>query len=498
MSLAQRTCLSVSLLLFWIALPAPAQISFSRHNYPVTTPTNIATGDINKDSYPDIVTTEAGNPDTISVRFNNKNGTFAAPVNYSGVKQTGKLILADLDGDGNLDIVLASEDVTQPGIFVMYGRGDGTFEALTQISLPSPTLDVVVADFNHDHLPDFAVIPNDGTNHVDVYRNRGSRVFTHLATINSPVQPFHLAVGNFNGANGIPDIAIQGCCVPGHPGADAVYTAVNTGGGTSFTLHQVLFNVGSLGVQVADVDQDGRDDLLVAATSCNSRCANGYVVYSAPNGSAATVVKLALGTFPPVVGAGFEAVSGDFNGDGSNDVAFGIFGDGASSPDRLRIYAGDSKHSRSFSLHRDFTQGFGTGPTFMREADFNDDSKPDIVDLGFYTDEISVLLNTSKVTPACLVPSGAGVLICRPAPVSHVSSPFAVAAAAKAPSGMFVDAMRVYIDNVNKYTVGNGAKFGSMSISIQLSAAPGTHRLTVVAYLNNGRALTSSETFTIP
>jgi len=95
--------------------------------------------DLNNDGYPDIVamTLPFGYMGTVVVIMNQRNGTFAAPVTvsrpasiYSGLTNFN---LADIDGDGKLDLIVAGIGTTDDNpnsnvVFeVVFGNGDGTF-----------------------------------------------------------------------------------------------------------------------------------------------------------------------------------------------------------------------------------------------------------------------------------------------------------------------------------------------------------------------------------
>src|SRR2546428_5557749 len=51
--------------------------------------------------------------------------SFLPPVSYTMTGASG-ITAVDLDGDGNLDLIVG--DVNGPRLSLLYGRGDGTFE----------------------------------------------------------------------------------------------------------------------------------------------------------------------------------------------------------------------------------------------------------------------------------------------------------------------------------------------------------------------------------
>jgi hypothetical protein len=93
---------------------------------------------------------------------------------------------------------------------------------------------------------------------------------------------------------------------------------------------------------------------------------------------------------------------------------------------------------------------------------------------------------------SCSALATAGVRICTPTAGSKVGSPVSVVAASTPPSGTSITAIRLYVDNRAKTTIGGSR------LSTSVSLAAGLHHLTVVAYESNGHALTSSETITVP
>jgi hypothetical protein len=83
------------------------------------------------------------------------------------------------------------------------------------------------------------------------------------------------------------------------------------------------------------------------------------------------------------------------------------------------------------------------------------------------------------------------VRICSPTAGATAISPVSITAAAKAASATTVKAMRVYVDNVAKFTV-NGA-----TLSTSLPMAAGNHSIAVVGFEANGATLKTTETITV-
>src|ERR1039458_8757015 len=137
---------------------------------------SVAIGDVNHDGHPDIVVAnldQNGSSPTgeVSVLLGNGDGTFQAPLSYSsGGFGSQSVAIGDVNGDGNLDLVVGS--VCQDkgcsngygAVSVLLGNGDGTFQAPvsyssggydgTSVAIADVNgdgrLDVIVANFCHD------------------------------------------------------------------------------------------------------------------------------------------------------------------------------------------------------------------------------------------------------------------------------------------------------------------------------------------------------------
>jgi hypothetical protein len=107
----------------------------------------------------------------VGVLLGNGNGSFQPVVEYaSGGDQASSVTLADLNGDGRLD--LAVTNYLSGNVSILLGHGNGTFQpAVSYSSGAALASAVLVGDFNHDNLLDLAVANvcndiNDCTNGV--------------------------------------------------------------------------------------------------------------------------------------------------------------------------------------------------------------------------------------------------------------------------------------------------------------------------------------------
>ena len=138
----------------------------------VENPKSIAVADLNHDGALDIVVSSFGTDTaSIGVFMNDGSGNFAAQVRYptsgnthSATIASGDLrvAIADLNGDGHLDLAVPNFGDNSVGIFM--GVGDGTFGVeATQAAGFLPDA-IAVGDVNGDGRPDLAIATNNPNN----------------------------------------------------------------------------------------------------------------------------------------------------------------------------------------------------------------------------------------------------------------------------------------------------------------------------------------------
>jgi hypothetical protein len=173
-------------------------------NPPSTGFSGIAAGDINNDGWPDLVLTNSAVPyNNVFVLLNNQHGGFTqVPANFGAT--TNQPILVDLNGDGDLDLVLSGGS----GAEVYVGNGKGAFTY--KVSLGGPfgafTGFNYVADVNGDGIPDVLVT---GFDTLMVYLGEGGVTYASPFSIGLGPAPANLLVENLHGQSstaGRPDI----------------------------------------------------------------------------------------------------------------------------------------------------------------------------------------------------------------------------------------------------------------------------------------------------
>jgi|HubBroStandDraft_6_1064221.scaffolds.fasta_scaffold00550_30 hypothetical protein len=206
----------------------------------------MAVGDVNQDGKLDLLVASLGdgtaNSGSVSVLLGNGDGTFQPPVNYtSGAENTTAVALADINGDGKLDLVVSSQyengSLTSGVVGVFLGNGDGTFQPPLNVITPVPLGDVslAVADFNGDGRLDVAI----GYGDILLLGN-GDGTFQSPSLLGA--SSLGIVAADFNG-DGRPDLAVGGVTVllnvspvptitsvsssrnPSRPGEEVTFTA---------------------------------------------------------------------------------------------------------------------------------------------------------------------------------------------------------------------------------------------------------------------------------
>ena len=194
---------------------------------------SVASADFNNDTFDDIVSYSP--QDGLAHVYLHGCTGFGRHDDYP-VGKSNKLVLADINNDGLLDIV--------SGVTVLLAHPDGTFVAANNIA---PRVDdFAVADVNGDHYLDVITLTNAA---ITVHLGHGNGGFTTSATLPSATSAF--AIGDIDG-DGRQDIVSEDVVELGN-GDGTFHAGTPVAGLGSFTQAQLF-----------DLDLDGQLDLITS------------------------------------------------------------------------------------------------------------------------------------------------------------------------------------------------------------------------------------------
>ncbi len=233
-------------------------------------PYYVATGDFNEDGRLDVAVSGADQitGTRLAVYLGSGNGAFSLRYSVQGINRPFSLTIADLNRDGNLDIVADTqrEGGTQ-GITPYFGNGDGSFNPQSMLvtfhSFTGIQFGSGVADFNGDGIPD--IVAGAENNSIAYFQGTGNFGGSIINAYLPPVffavpngQVGTVAVGDFNG-DGFHDVAANDTV-----GATSNAIGVLFGNGNgSFSKSAVFPSFVGNNLIAADFDNDGRTDIAM-------------------------------------------------------------------------------------------------------------------------------------------------------------------------------------------------------------------------------------------
>jgi len=357
-------------------------------------PTAVATGDFNRDGKMDWVVANGGSDD-LWLYFGKGDTTAQLPV-ILRLKGHAPLSIAvaDLRKRGILDLIVAEADSGAVG--VLFGNGDGTFAPEVPYYVPGAALSVVVADFDGDGNLDLAVglFGENASGPLALLHGDGTGTFGKPVTSPSASRfptlfiPTKLIAIDLNG-DGLPDLVVtdQNGVYGG------VFSYLNMGGLVFKQAQLVAGNYVSFffDAAVGDLDEDGCTDIVAAETNAGA----AYVFRGNCDGSFQTSGKVLR------VGPGENIVSialADLNGDGHLDVlASGAYwGEfypyGQMAGDLVSVMLGDGRGNLGTArVFRGDRSMYG-----LALADLNGDGRPEAVTANQDEDSASVFVNNGQ------------------------------------------------------------------------------------------------------
>ncbi|MCS4193549.1 surface protein [Salinibacter ruber] len=221
------------------------------------------------------------------------NGSFTeAGADLSGVGFGSSASIADVDGDGNLDLLITGPDANDRPTATLYlGDGNGGFAeagaSLTGVLDGSTS----IADVNGDGNPDLLITGEnvDDNRTATVYLGDGSGGFAEAGAGLNGVRNGSTSIADVDG-DGNSDLLITG--YDGSTRTATLYLGDESGGFTEASAG--LTGVQNSSTSIADVDGDGDQDLLIAGENANPTATVYRNVPDVPKSLTATVAPEAV------------------------------------------------------------------------------------------------------------------------------------------------------------------------------------------------------------
>jgi hypothetical protein len=255
--------------------PSPAGAPTTYYD---TGATSLVLADLNHDGHPDMVTAEP-NARSVWVWLNHGDGTFGPasiynpPNSFYSFSGTRQVAVADVNGDGVPDIVSVNDtDLASGNVTTFLGKGDGTFGQAIVSQVGGFSTGLALADLNGDGKLDIVTADGGGPEFtVSVGFGNGDGTFTQSAAYATGTYfyPWRVAAADVSG-DGRPDIVTISGPYAAPPPPTFTEVFVNNGDGT-FGPPQSVPNSGlSGGLALADVNGDGLPDLTLVGPGSNT------------------------------------------------------------------------------------------------------------------------------------------------------------------------------------------------------------------------------------
>jgi hypothetical protein len=338
----------------------------------------IKSADLDGDGKPDLIasyaTANTGLFRNTATPGNLDNNSFAAEVDISSGSHSTIVGIADMNGDGRQDLITYNQDVGELTVW-QNQSSPGTIAFVKAVALPDAGAAIAIGDIDGDGRPDIIQVDNLQPT-LKLIKNNSTGGILDNTSFDPPV--------GFNSGNGIEFLDVQDLDGDGKPeiitcnrtdNTLSVFRNTAVAGIIDNSSLDVAVNYpagkGPFNLAIADIDADGKADLIVSNTDSNtiSILKNVTSPGNINSSSFSAPVSFISGSKPALIDVG------DLDGDGKPDIAVSNNLSGTSSVFK-NITAAGIIDQNSFAAKSDFTSG--QSPYGIVIGDLDGDGKPEI------------------------------------------------------------------------------------------------------------------------
>ncbi|MBZ5855479.1 IPT/TIG domain-containing protein [Flavihumibacter profundi] len=356
-------------------------------------PNDLIVADLDGDGKSDLATANnystSGSPASISLFRNTSTPGKPVFTNKQDIS-TGVLTYAiaagDLDGDGMIDLVSSSIADKTLSIFRNTGmQGNISFAAKSELTGSGSMYAIAIRDIDGDGLSDIVVV-NALENTLAIYLNKstgpGNISFANRISFNTGLLPNSVAIGDFD-KDGKPDLVVAN----ESDNTISLFRNKSTVGNLVMENRMDL-NLGTAqsgsGVLVADLDEDGRLDIVTVIQSGINATTSLQLFRNTSNPGALNFIM--QNTLPGGTNYAYHAATGDINGDGKLDLVMAN-----TTNNQVQIFQNNSTSgSFNFSVAG---QLYANSPYAINLSDLDNDGKPELISSFFSSDKVQVFPN---------------------------------------------------------------------------------------------------------
>lgn len=340
-------------------------------------PGDIALADLNGDGHLDMVTQHLQQR-LVSVHIGDGSGRFVASpaaalhLDY----EPAAMSVGDINLDGTPDLAIASQDSQRERIQVFLGTGSGAFRPLSSPHGTSPSAEfykpvVHILDVNEDGTPDI-VTSNARRNSIEILLGDGRGRFTAAPVIalEGGHEFYSFALGDVDG-----DGHLDLVTALGGSGADRILVALGDGRGSFREGPAAIRTAANPRAEaLADVDGDGDLDIIVSHATRKQLS----VFVNAETGAFRTAAKSPY----EIAAEGFAAVVADADRDGRPDIL-------AATVNSVTVLRGTGA---GFAPVPGSPFTVESGAYRLAIGDINEDGRLDVAASGFDSDSVTLLV----------------------------------------------------------------------------------------------------------